>query len=190
MEWITCIRSSLNYIEDNLENNITINDVASFVHISPFFLGRGFSVILGYGIGEYIRNRRLYQAALDLLKTKEKIIDIAFKYCYESHESFTKAFTRFHGVTPWQVRNGANFTKFLPLKINIKISGVNDMKYKIAQLFPFKIIGFQKEFTYEDAHIEIPKFWDETSEKYGNNVYAGNEPQNPYEQALVDNCIG
>ena len=64
------------------------------------------------------------------------------------------------------------------------------MEPKITPMFPFKLIGFQKVFTYEEAYSEIPKFWDETCERYANNVYAGNPPANPYEQALVDNCIG
>ena len=64
------------------------------------------------------------------------------------------------------------------------------MNVKIAPMFPFKVIGFQKIFVNETAYAEIPKFWNETCEKYANSVYAGNAPSNPYEQALVDNCIG
>ena len=64
------------------------------------------------------------------------------------------------------------------------------MEYTISPMFPFKLIGFQKIFDNETAYTEIPKYWDEICEKYANNVYAGNEPSNPYEQALVDNCIG
>ena len=64
------------------------------------------------------------------------------------------------------------------------------MDYKITPMFPFKVIGFQKEFDNETAYTEIPKFWDEICEKYALSVYAGNAPANPYEQALVDNCIG
>ena len=57
-------------------------------------------------------------------------------------------------------------------------------------MFPFKVIGFQKIFDNETAYAEIPRFWNEICEKYANRVYAGNAPANPYEQALVDNCIG
>ena len=64
------------------------------------------------------------------------------------------------------------------------------MDFKIAPMFPFKVIGFQKIFDNETAYTEIPKFWDEICEKFAYNVYAGNAPANPYEQALVDNCIG
>ncbi len=167
-----------------------MEDVAREVHLSPFFLQRGFSLMTGYGIGEYLRNRRLYEAALDLQRGPEKVIDIAFKYGYETPESFAKAFARFHGATPTQVREGAPTRTFLPLTIQITIQGGNQMDCKITPMFPFKVIGFQKEFDYETAYAEIPRFWDEICEKYANNVYAGNDPANPYEQALVDNCIG
>lgn len=50
------------------------------------------------------------------------------------------------------------------------------MDFKIAQMFPFKVIGFQKVFDNETAYTEIPKFWNEICEKYGYNVYAGNAP--------------
>jgi AraC family transcriptional regulator len=144
----------------------------------------------GCGIGEYIRNRRLYQAARDLKETEDKVIEIALRYCYETPESFTKAFSRFHGATPSQVRDGAAGKVFLPLTIKLSVQGGSQMAVKIAPMFPFKVIGFQKIFDNETAYAEIPKFWNETCEKYANRVYAGNAPANPYEQALVDNCIG
>nr|AHF23728.1 AraC family transcriptional regulator [uncultured bacterium Contig3b] len=190
MEWLTSIRSAVGYMEDHLREDVSLDDVARAVHLSPFFLQRGFSLMTGFGVGEYLRNRRLYEAALDLQGTGEKVIDIAFRYGYETPESFTKAFARFHGATPTQVREGAALRPFLPLTIHISIQGGSKMEPKITPMFPFKLIGFQKEFTYEEAYSEIPKFWDETCERYASCVYAGNPPANPYEQALVDNCIG
>ena len=190
MEWLNSIRTAIDYMEEHLENDISAQDVADWVFLSPFFLQRGFSLMTGYGIGEYLRNRRLYQAALDLQKTDDKVIDIALRYCYDTPESFTKAFSRFHGATPMQVRDGAVINVFLPMKINITIHGGSQMDYKITPMFPFKVIGFQKIFDVETSYTEIPKFWNEICEKYANNVYAGNPPANPYEQAIVDNCIG
>ncbi len=64
------------------------------------------------------------------------------------------------------------------------------MNYEIKTLSSFKVIGFQKEFTYQNGYIEIPKFWDEICEKYANNVYKGNHPANSYEKAITDNRIG
>ena len=190
MEWLSSIRTAINYMEEHLTDDISAQDAADRVYLSPFFLQKGFSLMTGYGIGEYIRNRRLYQAARDLKETDDKVIDIAFRYCYETPESFTKAFSRFHGVTPSQVRDGAAGKVFLPLAIQLSVQGGSQMDVKIAPMFPFKVIGFQKVFDNETAYEEIPKFWNEICEKYANSVYAGNAPANPYEQALVDNCIG
>ena len=190
MEWLTSIRTAIEYMEEHLTDEISVQDVADRVCLSPFFLQRGFSLMTGYGIGEYIRNRRLYQAAVDLKETDDKVIDIAFRYGYETPESFTKAFSRFHGVTPSQVRDGSAGKVFLPLTIKLSVQGGSQMDVKIAPMFPFKVIGFQKVFDNETAYAEIPKFWDEICEKYATSVYAGNVPANPYEQALVDNCIG
>ena len=83
MEWLTSIRTAIDYMEEHLKDNISAQDVADQVYMSPFFLQRGFSLMTGYGIGEYIRNRRLYQAALDLKETDDKVIDIAFRYGYD-----------------------------------------------------------------------------------------------------------
>ena len=190
MELLTCIRAAIDYMEAHLKDDITPQDVADRVYLSPFFLQRGFVLTTGCGVGEYLRSRRLYLAALDLKETRDKVIDIAFRYGYDTPESFTKAFSRFHGATPSQVRAGAQPRVFLPLTINITLQGGNQMDYKIAPMFPFKVIGFPREFETETAYAEIPKFWDEICEKYAYNVYAGNDPANPYEQALVDNCIG
>ena len=168
MEWLTGIRSAIDFIENNLENDISVQDVADKVFISPIFLQRGFSLITGYSIAEYIRNRRLYQAALDLVNTEDLVIVIAYRYCYETPESFTKAFSRFHGATPSQIRAGAPFSTFLPVKINITIQGGDKMNYKIQSMKNFKVIGFQKNFDSETSYTEIPKFWGEVMEKYAN----------------------
>jgi len=190
MEWLTGIRSAIDFIENNLENDISVQDVADKIFISPIFLQRGFSLMTGFSVGEYIRNRRLYQAALDLVNTEDLVIVIAYRYCYETPESFTKAFSRFHGVTPSQVRNSTPFKPFLPIKINLTVQGGNNMDYKITSKAGFKVIGFQKVFDSETSYAEIPKFWDEVCGKYANNVWAGNAPANAFEKAVADNNIG
>ena len=190
MEWLTCIRKAIDYMEEHLEDNNSAQDVAKQVFMSSFFFQKGFSMMTGYGLSEYIRNRRLYKAALDLQKSDEKIIDIAFRYCYETPESFTKAFSRFHGVSPSQVREGAPIKPFLPLKVEISIRGGNKMDYKIKNMTSFKVIGFARVFDGETSYVEIPRFWDEIREKYADSVWKGNAPANTYEKAIVDNNIG
>ena len=189
MEWLTCIRTAVDYLERNLTNDVDAQDVAKEVYLSPFFLQRGFSMMTGYGIGEYLRGRRLYQAALDLRDTDDKVIDVALRYCYETPESFAKAFSRFHGATPSQIRDGAPIRTFLPLTIHLSVQGGNQMDCKIKKMLSFKVIGFQREFDNETAYEQVPKFWDEIMQKYA-DVFSGKAPQNAIEQAIVKNCIG
>lgn len=190
MEWLTAIRKSIDYVEEHLNDNISAQDVAEQVYISPLHFQRGFLIMTGYSISEYIRNRKLYMAALELKKANRKVIDVAFDYGYDTPDSFTKAFTRFHGISPVQVKQGGDIRTFLPLSVKITVQGGDKMDYKITKMFGFKVIGFAKEFSFDTAYEEIPKYWDEICEKYAANVYAGNPPANPYEKALVENCIG
>ena len=146
----------------------------------------------GCSLGEYIRSRRLYEAAKLIAGSDIKIIDAAALYGYETPESFTKAFTRFHGCSPSEARKDPSLIKtFLPFNIHIEITGGNKMDYTVSPMWGFKVIGFEREFSYETAYKEIPLFWDEICEKYCNNtIYAGKAPCCPEEQAIIDNCIG
>ena len=190
MEWLSAIRRSIEYIEEHLNDEISAGDVSGEVNISEYIFCKGFSVMTGYSPSEYIRNRRLYLAAVKLCDTDKSVLDTALDSGYDTPESFTKAFTRFHGKTPSQVRAGAPYKTFLPLKIHINIQGGDQMECKIVKLFGMKLIGFQREFNNEDSYKKIPKYWDEICDKYAYNVYAGNPPANAYEKAIMDNCIG
>jgi len=90
---------------------------------------------------EAIRNRKLSLAGYELLNTNNKIIDIVLKYGYDSPDSFTKAFIRFHGSTPTAVRNGAKIKEFTPLKINLILKGGDTMEYKIEEKRHLKLLG-------------------------------------------------
>ena len=79
MDWISCIRKTVIYLEAHLCEDVGAEDAAKNVFVSPFFLQKGFSVMTGCGIGEYLRNRRLYEAALEL-KNKEEISDLLKKF--------------------------------------------------------------------------------------------------------------
>lgn len=192
MEWIDSINETLNYIETNIEKDISILDVAKNANISLMYLQKSFSILTGYTLGEYIRNRRLYLAALEIRDTNVKIIDIAYKYFYDTPEAFTKAFYRFHGINPSRVKK--EFSKirtFLPLCVKVEIKEKDKMDYVVAPMWGFKIIGFERTFTSEEAYKKIPEFWDEICQKYCyGKIYAGKAPSCPEEQAIIDNCIG
>jgi len=153
----------------------------------------GFQVMTGYAIGEYIRKRRLYLAALDL-KQGKKIINVALSYGYETQEAFSKAFKRFHGFNPSEINNNEHHLRiFHPLNIDINVKGGEEMslKYQVVDFFPLQLIGFVKEFDMEDSFEKIPLFWDEICNKYCYpRIYKGLPPANEYEQAIANYCIG
>ncbi|MCR3757466.1 AraC family transcriptional regulator [Clostridium felsineum] len=174
MEWIEGIGEAINYIEDNITEEIPIKDIAKKVLMSPFYFQKGFAMLCGFTVGEYIRQRRLTLAGREIVSTDKKIIDIALKYGYSSPDSFTKAFTRFHGVTPNAVRkDGAMIKSFAPLKIKFSLEGGYIMDYKIVEKDSFTIIGVSKVFKYDNATKEIPQFWKEHYETGKGKVVCG-----------------
>ncbi|MDL2212293.1 AraC family transcriptional regulator [Erysipelotrichaceae bacterium OttesenSCG-928-M19] len=179
MEWSDSISRALTFIENNLDDELTIEIIAKEVMISPFYFQKGFALLCGFTVGEYIKKRRLSLAGNELLKTDIKIIDLALKYGYDSPDSFTKAFTRFHGATPTSVRKGQAMIKsFAPLKIKFSLEGGYTMDYKIVKKDAFKVIGLRREFKYEDAYKLVPQLWqqyyEEGKDKLVNSVYGIN----------------
>lgn len=161
MDWIGCIDEALRYIEEHITEELSVKDIASRVAISPFYFQKGFSMLCGLTIGEYIRKRRLSLSGDDLIFSDMKIIDVAFKYGYDSPDSFTKAFIRFHGVTPTAVKKGAMIKTFAPLKIKVTLKGGYTMDYKIVKKESFTVLGSSKIFSYKNPKAEVPQFWNE-----------------------------
>ena len=123
MEWAEAISTAIEYIEENITENITAEDIARQVSVSPFYFQKGFGMLCGFTITEYIRNRRLALAAEELT-VGASVIDTAIKYGYDSPDSFAKAFYRFHGVTPSMARKNLTMLKaFAPLKIKLSLEG-------------------------------------------------------------------
>ncbi|MFT3952437.1 MAG: AraC family transcriptional regulator [Oscillospiraceae bacterium] len=134
MEWLQSITKAVRYIEDNLTNEISVDDVSNHVFLSPSHFARIFNLGTGITIGDYIRNRRLSLAGRDLLLTKNKVIDVAMRYQYDTSESFSKAFSRFHGIAPSAVKEHSEQLKFFtPLVIKISIQGGFEMSRIIME---------------------------------------------------------
>ncbi|MDD4125179.1 MAG: AraC family transcriptional regulator [Eubacteriales bacterium] len=134
MNWIQCLSKSLQYIEKHLTDEINIEKISSESYASSSHFQLIFHLVMGMTIGEYIRNRRLSLAAQDLLNPNNKIIDVAMRYQYDTQESFSKAFTRFHGVPPSKLQRG-QVKLFHPLSINISIQGGFEMSRKLIDEF-------------------------------------------------------
>lgn len=160
MDWVRSLNLAIEYIENHLFDNIVCEDIAQHAFYSSFHFQRAFSLLTGITVSEYIRNRRLSLAAQDLLYNNEKVIDVALKYGYNTPESFTKAFQRFHGVLPSQAKKfGIELKSFNRLTLKIVLEGGSIMDYKIEQKDSFRVVVKTRRFTTENSGNKIPLFW-------------------------------
>ena len=160
--WIEGFQESIDFIEKNLTEELDIEDIAAKAALSPFYYQRIFGALCGVTVGEYIRARRMTLAAQELNGKDVKVIDAAVKYGYDSPDSFSKAFQKFHGITPSQAKEpGALLRSFAPLHTRITMEGGTMMEYRIVEKAPFTIVGVKKPFHSDSSYQEIPKFWDE-----------------------------
>ena len=155
MDWITGIQNAINYIEEHLTEELDYEQIAKESFSSPFHFQRVFSILCGYTLGEYIRNRRLTLAGTELANTREKVIDVAYKYGYDNPESFTKAFQKFHGITPSQARgSGVMLKSFSRLSIKVSLEGGSIMNYRIEEKPGIVLTGFKKRFTGDPGEMK------------------------------------
>ena len=148
MNWITGMQKAIDYIEANLTEEIDYEKVAAESFSSSYHFQRVFSILCGYTLGEYIRLRRLSLAGAELANGKDKVIDIALKYGYDSPDSFAKAFQKFHGITPSQARADGNTLKsFSRLSIKISLEGGSTMNYRIEEKDEMILTGYKRRFS-------------------------------------------
>lgn len=172
--WAEGIQSAVEYIEENLTEELDAEDIAAKAYVSPFHFQRIFSALCGMTVGDYIRCRRLTLAAQELSSSDIRVIDAAVKYGYDSPDSFARAFARFHGISPSAAKErGAGLKAFAPLRIKLTLEGGNFMDYKIVEKAAFTVMGRSKSFNMETSYSEIPKFWQEHMSSGENNRVCG-----------------
>lgn len=138
---LTLIEDKLQQSADNSAKSCDIDsidianiDLAKEVGVSSMYLQKAFPLMPGYTIAEYVRNRKLYLAALYIISNRMKVIDVAYKYGYTTPESFTKAFIRFHGLSPLKLKAAPSKLKvFLPMHVKIDIRGGDNMDTQLKK---------------------------------------------------------
>jgi AraC family transcriptional regulator len=164
MELLTQLNRAMAYIEAHLDDALALEDVARVTGYSPYHFGRVFNYIAELPLSEYIRRRKLSLAAMKLQSGRDKVIDLAILYGYDSADSFTRAFVKQHGIPPSQARQpGRSLTIFPPLTFQIKIEGVQAMNWRIEEREAFEVFGFERVFR-SDEDGKVPSFWDELKE--------------------------
>ncbi len=162
MTWFERMNKAIDYIENNLDQEINMEEVAEITYYSISNFQRIFSIIADMPLSEYIRKRKLTQAAFELQNSSIKIVDLSLKYGYESPEAFARAFQVIHGTTPSSARNeGISLKAFPRISFLLTIKGVTPMDYKIETKEAFLVYGIEDVFTTENSeHLKaLPQFW-------------------------------
>lgn len=115
MNFVT-LNEMIEYIENNLDSEINFNELSKITNTNIFILERIFIFLTNMTITEYIKKRRLSKAFEDIRNTDLKIIDIAFKYQYNSAPSFNRAFKQLFNITPTECRKGIGNYKIIPIE--------------------------------------------------------------------------
>lgn len=170
MQYIKKMNESIDYIEDNILEDLKIDQIAKVACLSKFHFQRMFHMLTGVTIAEYIRKRRITLAAQELAVGENKIIDLAIKYRYSTAESFSRAFRKMQGISPSNVNgNGNNLKAYPRLSFQLQLKGAEKMNYRIVKKESFKIIGRSIRVSTVDGenYKTIPEFWQEIN----NNGY-------------------
>lgn len=132
----------IEYIEENLTNEISCAELSMLATLSEYEFRRIFSFVIGTPVAEYIRKRRLSAAAEELMASEKSISEIAVKYGYNSASAFTRAFREIFGISPLSAREeDAKLTVYLKPRLEFTLKGGNSLEYTQKTTEDFYIVG-------------------------------------------------
>jgi AraC family transcriptional regulator len=165
MNYINSIQESINYIEENLSDDLNLDLLAAKTFCSKFHFLRLFQALVGCSVGQYIKRRRFSFIAKALLETDVTITKIALEYGFNSHAVFDRAFKNNFGISPAKFRKSRNQFDFFE-KVNL-----NERKFEknkafftgpvIISLPSMCFIGAKTKGTFNDNYknMTVNKFW-------------------------------
>lgn len=170
MDHYTQIQLAIEYLEQHLQDDFNIRETSAAANFSAFHFQRLFQAITGFTVLEYVRRRRLTEAAGMLRGTSEGILDIAMSFGYQSQEAFTRAFSTYFGMTPAKLRKlEAEQLSLLKMQQSIdfndyrtSLGGTFHMNTpRLVTLAPNWIIGYEYKTNLNDNqhYAEIPGFY-------------------------------
>ena len=169
MNIIKSFNNTIDYLETVLDDEINEKKVTQLSGYSYSMFSRLFSILTETTLSEYLRSRRLTEAAIMLRDTDDKIIDIAFRFGYESSDSFGTAFKNFHGFTPSEVRNGKPFKLVSRVQLALSVRGGRSMNITIQKKQAFTVAGVNEQSINSSL---CPSVWNKLYEKYSHDELA------------------
>lgn len=162
------VEKAIWYLESHLGEPVSVDALAAAVGSSPYHLVRSFGAVTGVPPIRYLRLRRLTKAAMTLVSTQVRIVDVALDAGFCSHEAFTRAFVSHFGVTPMEVRREgslANMNLQEPIMMmDTPFETIADPK--IVDRGPLLVVGTKRRYNRETA-ARIPSQWQEFAPHIG-----------------------
>ncbi|HEY6644337.1 AraC family transcriptional regulator [Povalibacter sp.] len=171
------IAKALWYIDSHYEQDITLEDIADCAGVSRFHLLRAFGAATGQSIMQYVRGRRLTQAAGQLAGGAADILTVALSVGYGSHEAFTRAFREQFGMTPEEVRNQRHIDN-LPITEQLTMNAMTTVELEPPRFVDGKLLlvaGLHQHFDCVTSGGGIPGLWQRFGAYIGHiSVQVGN----------------
>lgn len=140
---IKTLNDVIDYIEENLAEDIRIEDVSKHIGESDYHFRKIFQYISGMPLSEYIKKRKLATANQDLADG-HSVTDTAFKFGYQSVDGFTRAFKSWSGYLPSEVYKTKTIISFPKLSFYINVRGGENMEVQMKEMPAFTIAGVKK----------------------------------------------
>lgn len=156
------LASTVMWIEENLDEPLTLDRIAAHAGLSPYHFSRLFTARMGLSVMAHVRGRRLVRGARRLVEDPNlKLVDLAFDCGFESQEAFTRAFRRIFGVTPGRFRNGfavapmeGQYPMTTPTNASTSVFHLPDF----VTLDEFCVAGPSRRFD-QASRSDIPQLW-------------------------------
>lgn len=168
IDYLEMVENCISYIETNLNNKISIEDVLEKTYYSYPHFHRIFMDIVGESITSYVRKRKLSSAAIELASGQKPIINIALDYHFSSQQTFNRAFTNYFGISPLKYREtGMMDDLYKPFTNNIRQSkALSPDSVLIEKLPPMTVASFHSytdkvspKNAYQEEDKIIAKAW-------------------------------
>lgn len=149
-DYINRINRVFEFIDENLDSDLSLNTVSKIAFFSPFHFHRIFKCITSETLNEYVNRRRIEKSALDLLHKNLTITEITLKFGFNETSSFSRAFKKYYGISP------SEFEK----QNSNRNSKIRQLKSKNGQEYPdfdkyISIINHLKDWIKMNAKIEL-----------------------------------
>ena len=139
------IERVVEYLNDQVDNNPSLETLAGVAAISPFHFHRVYRAITGETPSGTLRRLRLAKAAVMLKETKKPVTEIAFDVGFESSQSLAKAFKASSGFSPTDARANTKALSGIIESLSTPVSGklTGEMEVKVVSVKPFKVIAYR-----------------------------------------------